>query len=370
MTLDLEGRLPEPWATREAWQRLFEAAKTFRQAEPWTWMREDRMFGVEDPETGAVHFCSITGEMGEHCALITYLGEEGLGSYLQFIAEQLQIKSALHDRSVGLMLLETPQLQAIFENRRQIDRVDYDLIRALGHRFRGRNAWPMFRRFRPGRLPWYLTGPEVRLTTLLLEQALEVSHEAESPGFVASALGELASYYGETPGQIKAPVRFWDGEAWRIEIRELEPLYVGYSHEVDAEALTELRRSLPQRAFAMQVDLTLMLGSAVEEGEDPPYLAYYLLLVDADSGFVYGHDVLLARPDLATLLSDTSNAVLAHLQRLGVRPTEIQVVSERLYDLLALPTGYLGIELNLYEDLPALGEAARSLEQFLEGGLP
>jgi len=73
------------------------------------------------------------------------------------------------------ILLETPMLQASFENRNELHKKDREIIKSLGLKFRGRYAWPMFRSYRPGYFPWFLTSEEARFLTWRLEQGLEMA---------------------------------------------------------------------------------------------------------------------------------------------------------------------------------------------------
>ena len=65
-------------------------------------------------------------------------------------------------------------LMASFEDWEEIEPKDREVMKALGLKFRGRNAWPLFRSFLPGTFPWYLTAAEARYLTICLGQALLV----------------------------------------------------------------------------------------------------------------------------------------------------------------------------------------------------
>jgi hypothetical protein len=50
-------------------------------------------------------------------------------------------------------LLEIPQLQASWEDREELHVRDRETIKALGRKYRGRQAWPLFRSYQPGYAP-------------------------------------------------------------------------------------------------------------------------------------------------------------------------------------------------------------------------
>ena len=51
------------------------------------------------------------------------------------------------------LFLRVPQLQASFEDRNELRDKDRQVIKELGLKFRGRQAWPMFRSYRTGLCP-------------------------------------------------------------------------------------------------------------------------------------------------------------------------------------------------------------------------
>jgi hypothetical protein len=365
-----ETEIPQPHPSPEEWERLFDAAVAFRDAKPWEWMHEQQIFGVEEPETGRVGFCSITGTLGEHVALIVYEGLEGLGRYLQFIANHERGGGYLQERETTFSLWEVPQLQASFEDRDLIDKVDYQIIRDAGLRFRGHNAWPRFRHYEPGRAPWYLNAPQTRFLTLMLEQALVVAEEALSPGLLALSLGEFESVIPATPKNLTLPVRVKEEGTWVVQLRDLEPRYAKYTFEGDLTHFERARQRLPQQENVVQFHVTLIPGMSVSEDEIPPYVAYNMLLVEAAASYIYGSDVLLARPSLPAMLADVPQRLLALFEKIGFRPAEVQVASERLYNLLAVPLKQMGVTLNLYYELQAMEEVLHALESWMGGGSP
>ncbi|MDV7396592.1 hypothetical protein RZS08_34670, partial [Arthrospira platensis SPKY1] len=68
-------------SNRHIWENLFQAAIDFRDLAPWEWMYDADIFGVEDPETGEIGWCSVMGAAGEVFSLTVYPGEEGFYSF-------------------------------------------------------------------------------------------------------------------------------------------------------------------------------------------------------------------------------------------------------------------------------------------------
>jgi hypothetical protein len=148
-------------------RQLYESIGKVRDLAPWDWMEEDDLFGVQDPDTGEYGFVSIMGMAGEHFAVAVYRGERGLFGFWHM--QQKGPNMSIED------VLGTPQLQASLEDRETLEKRDRDQIKALGLKYRGRNAWPMFRSYRPGFLPWFIEPAEARFLGYALEQVLEVA---------------------------------------------------------------------------------------------------------------------------------------------------------------------------------------------------
>lgn len=132
-------------------------------------MDETEIFGVQYPETNELGFVSLMGMAGEHFAVPVYQGAEGLYG-IQGFASEVEAGTANPEE-----LFDIPQLQASFENRDQLDRQDREVIKKLGLKFRGAYAWPMFRSYRPGYMPWFVTAEEALRLTYALSQTLEVA---------------------------------------------------------------------------------------------------------------------------------------------------------------------------------------------------
>ena len=58
--------------TLEQWQRFYDAAARVRGMEPWRWMEETDLIGVQNPEDDSVALVSVMGHLGEHRAIGRY----------------------------------------------------------------------------------------------------------------------------------------------------------------------------------------------------------------------------------------------------------------------------------------------------------
>lgn len=332
----------------EEWRELYGAAVRVKELSPWEWMTEADVFGVRNPETDELGFVSVMGMLGEHYAVSLYLGPEGLYEFWEFE------EGGRLDDPEGL--LDIPQLQASFENRDQLDGRDRKVIKELGLRFRGRNAWPMFRDYRPGLFPWFLEAKQARFLTHALNQLTDV----------APRFGEDASLL-ELPGDesylVRAPRReggalFWEDRP--MDVPPPEPLSIPI--EMDARVLEDLER-LPSSGLRLEVDFFKFPAPIQEEKRARPYFPYMLLMVDSGSGMVVGTEILEPGPSPEATWGQVPATVADQLAGAGIKPEGVAVASDLLFGLLRPLSGALRFELEQTPFLPNLHPAKEALLQ-------
>ncbi|MFQ6618703.1 MAG: hypothetical protein ACE5QV_08465, partial [Fidelibacterota bacterium] len=150
------------------WEDLYRAAIEFRQIESWKWMFDTDIFGVKNPVNREIGYCCVLGNMGELFALVVYMGTEGLQGYFKILSGDVDTYAFNLKHLMKFLMVS-------FESRSVLQRDDLNIIKKLNLRFRGPDSWPMFRSYRPGFFPWYLTDYEAKFLTLALQQVVEVS---------------------------------------------------------------------------------------------------------------------------------------------------------------------------------------------------
>jgi hypothetical protein len=329
------------------WRRLYQAAIRVKEIAPWEWMTEQDVFGVQDPETDETGFVSVMGTLGEHLAVAVYLGTEGLYSFWGFY----QVAASAPPEA----LLGIPHLQASFEDRGGLTDKDRQVIKDLGLEFRGRQAWPLFRSYRPGYFPWYLEAWEARFLTYALEQAVEVAQRFKEDSMLL-----------DTPDRESYLVRVsWEEEGnlvWRDKIVEVppeepEPIPVA----MDVKAL-ERAKHLPQVEQVLEIDFFTFPARIAEKGKRP-YFAHMLLVVESHSGMVLGNELLAPEPGLLEMWGQVPLMVVLQFLNIGVVPRRVHVRSPELAGLLGLLAEELGFKVKVTSRLPSLDRAREFLSQ-------
>lgn len=331
--------MPKTADSNQDWLHLYEAAIRIKELAPWTWMVETDVFGVQNPETGDLGFVSVMGMQGEHFAIGLYLGAKGLYDFWDF-EETGEFGSPER-------LLEIPQLQVSFEDRDELENQDRTVIKSLGLKFRGKKAWPMFRSFRAGFMPWHLEAGEVRFLVYALDQLAEVAPRfKENPDlFDPNDSEQYLVRMSKSKGASS-----WGDRAMTVLPPEPTPLKL----LMDPQLLASLKLIKPKN-LKLEIDLCMFPAPMRERG-DRPYFAYILLIVDVQSGMILCHEMFQPLPSLEEMWGKVPLTVAQTLASASFVPKEIAVSSELVFQLLQPLAKSLSIKLKAAPFLPTLSQ--------------
>lgn len=322
----------------QEWGALYGAAVRVKELAPWEWMTEADVFCVQSPETGELGLVSVMGMLGEYYAVDVYVGSEGIHGFLD-----LQEMGPFMDPD---SLIQIPQLHASFENREELDKRDREVIKELGLKFRGKNAWPMFRSYRPFFLPWFIESEEARFLTVALEQLSDVvprfredSSLLESPDDESFLLREPRREGGEI---------VWEDSSTGVPPLDAPPIEV----EMEVSKIEALG-SLTRREIHLEADFLMFPAPAQDEGSRP-YFPHMLLTVDAASGLILGSELLAPFPSPEAMWGQVPQSLADQLSAADLLPKKVSVDSELLFELLAPLAEEAGFEIELSPNLPSL----------------
>jgi hypothetical protein len=291
----------------------------------------------------------VTGRLREHFALGLYVGTEGLNGYR---AMQTKKTPRVSDELFHLQKC----LMASFEDRKYLDKHDMEVLRALDLKFRGRNAWPQFRDYRPGYHPWYLTGSEAEFLTLALEQSMDVALRfRDSPDMLTPPATNR--YLVRVPEKTKSGLK-WK-EEW-LEPRPLEKAEAA-AEPVDRATVERIKKSIPQRRGVWEFDIFYSPMAVNETRGGRPYYPYVFFCVERDSGFILACN--LEAP--AEQPSGLAGRMLRMMESTRLLPQEIWVTREDTLRLLGPIAEALGIKLKSVKRLTTLERARSSMFRFL-----
>lgn len=332
------------------WKELYKAAAEFRAIEPWKWVTETDIFGIQNPLTGEIGYCCIMGELGQVLGMAVYLGTRGLNVY-NLIRDEVVTAGDSDYMFVQDCLLVT------FENKSALDKEDKSLIKKLDIQSKGKKAWPLFRRHEPGCFPWYLEAQNVVYMTLVLQQAREVCLELKS-----------RSTFLDPPlaGQYLVRIYHQESGQWRNSWLSPEPLKEDAPEivKLDELVLQRVKKNTKPAPSIWEIDFFYVPVPIEEDGR--PIYPYAVLIADKESGFI--HDTHFSEREKAP--SEFIDRLLSCMEQCGMRPAEITVKRQEIMDLFQPITEKLGIRLVKTNSLPAVEEARKSMEAHLSGKKP
>jgi len=336
---------------RSDWRRLYESAIKIKALAPWEWMEETDAFGIEDPDSAKIGLVSVMGALGEHFSVALYPDLEAFQRMHSLTPDDISDDPA--------QILNVPHLQAAFEDREFVEAQDRRIIKELGLRFRGANAWPVFRSYRPGYHPWYLEPEEVFRLSVALEQLLDVATRFRE-NFSLLSFSEKDRYLVRRLNR-EGHERWEDIAVLIPEPPPMQPATPPLPTNVGA-----LKR-LPKKKNRIEIDFSGFPVTVGEKGERPKF-PYLFLVVEAEKGLVLGFDLIDATSGVEKALEEVSTLIAKIFLELGFLPSEIRVKSQRLLDALARLTRELKIGLKRVSFLKHLDAARTSLEQYMGRG--
>jgi hypothetical protein len=327
------------------WQILYDLAQAFRETGPWQWMSEDDLFGVQDPDTGEVGYCSVIGELGEAHGLAIYPGSEGLVSYAMMKEIEDPLDPALISRQRTLSL--------IFANRDELSSKDKALIKELGIKFRGKNAWPVFRSMKPWYYPWYLTADEAEFFIVVLQQALEFCLEYRQNPYIM-----------EAPQEDRILVKVKEGENWQYQWQELpSPQGIELPVLIPTDiAVKRIKQECRKATAKWETGFFPFPAPVKDKGDERPYYPVVTLWVDQVSGLILHFEIF--KPGEWHRVADSfiSTALLTRSL-----PARIYTSQPEVRILLQAVAEKLGITLRPTKELKALETAKESMIRDLAG---
>jgi tetratricopeptide (TPR) repeat protein len=339
-----EEEFTEP--SREDWAALYQAAIAFRDLAPWRWASDLDVFAVENPSDGQMGCCTVMGGGGMEFGLALMVGDEGLAVYRRLEAGELEPESF---ETVAMLR----SLSVTFADRDYLGKPDLATIRSLKLRFRGRNAWPLFRSQRPGWLPWFLNQEEARFLTVALEQAHDVLPRVRD---------DELDLVNQADEELVLTRYFRDGrwqEEWRnLAAREPE---LAVPQPSDPARLQELSQKAKRPSGNWELGW-FPVPAPIPAPSGRPYFPHFVMTVDRKSGAVLGFDMLGPSPEAAA----RQEAVIRVLERAPRLPRQLRVATNENRRILEPVAEPLGISVRV-GPLPALEEAKDSLMDTLLG---
>jgi hypothetical protein len=331
----------------EQWSAIYDAAIEFQKIRSWEWMADDEIFGVQNPQTGEIGYCCVMGSLGEFFGLAIYLGTSGLNTYLKMQSGEI----GADDPDLGYV---QNCLVASYDDRGYLTKEDLKIIKQLGLKFRGRNAWPLFRNYKPGYYPWYLNRDEVLYLTQVLKQAKDVCLRFKEDK-------KLLRLSNKNLYLVRMPEVSETGLIWRDKWLAPVPLAKDKPFEVvvDEFRIQRIKKSAKSTNLVWEVDLFFAPTPIEEKGR--PYFPYTMFILDHNSGVILGLDLM----HIKEYEKGVQEKFLSFIEKTLTIPSKILVRREEAFKLLEPFGTRLNFKLNMVKKLPCVDKAREGMMGFL-----
>jgi|GEM_PF-607569 len=334
--------------TMVEWRKLYTSAAAFKEIEPWIWMWDKDLFGVQNPEDGQVGYCCVMGALGQHLALAVYRGADGYASW-----RRIQTEGRKKKVDSELFFIQDC-LMASWGDRGGLEHSDLQVIKDLGLKFRGTLAWPLFRSHLPGYFPWRLTGKEARFLTCALEQARDVALRLEKDPKLLVPKGDTILVRVSSDGKEGL---HWEDQWLPPEPAPPPPLA---DEPLDEVRLKQIAKKCEKVDGVWQVDRFHMPTPVSDKSR--PFFPVLFLAVDPAFGLVVGQGMNHPNDGLCVLRGHLLDA----METTGAIPRELYIRRTELLEPLRPIAECLGLVIRLTKGLKELDSVRRELDRLLQ----
>ena len=329
-------------ADLEEWRALYEAAMRLKEIEPWETFWDMDLITLEGEWEDEV-YVSILGKGGDCYGISVYEGLDGLNDFMMLtLAERMNISSEY-------AMFSQNNLTCYWGNREELTKAQWQTVKDLGYKFRGKNQWLYFMSYRKGYFPYNMDQAEVlRMTGYLRMLADAVEYYRTNEMKVDFEHGKTFFYS-------------CDKEVGTVEERPLP--FTGCKFPVltltDGELIEELRASEKCDAV-LEADIVYTGAAVMDEEYERPANPCLCLVADACSEMMLKADMTGPEEDAGVTLAD---AMIDFIFRFGA-PKEIRVSNVIVEAILEQICREAGIRLRRVKKLKAIEEFKQGMKRF------
>ena len=333
------------------WPETLELAKEFHRSKPWEIMGDGDIFGVLDPISGEMMYCSILGSADEMYGLAVYEGYEGYYMLLNIVNGIAPTQFDIQQYQNSLLLS--------FEDREDLEKEEYDLVKAYDVSFRGRKSWPSFRSFKPGYYPWFMDNRDAQKMLFALHEALFVVEEMKKGLYLPDIVNDEELFI-RIPSETKEMFEFESKIIGIEHLQKLNPVYKNEISEFDLKRASKIKKVLPMKLEFIFANINFPMTDDEHEFSegDRPILPTMMLAIDVDEEMMIDHHLAARAPSVY----DAQMVFLSLLKKLNGKPSSV-VTDLKTALLISALLDDLGIKMEISADFPLTRTFINDLEE-------
>lgn len=326
---------------KEKWLRLYFLANQIAAFDPWEdFAEKDRFTYIWKDKSKEVCF-SFISESAERFGIASYVGTE---DYVRARA-MLTSKNEKHE---PVFMLQNAYI-CLWNNREDISKKDYELIKELGFKFRGKGAWLHFDRYEIGYVPTPLEEKDIDFLTTAFENLhmmlRAVYEQGLDPEFDKDK--NLVRWY-------EPKDKLYYTHPFEIEI----PKDIITHPVVTVQENDWMRqvRSMTNADYSVELDWSY-LDIIYDDNDGRETFPRLLLAVEQKNEYILVNQLLLPSHNQPGVIFN----VLDHFVERYGKPAEIIICDDDLHGILADACSKVRIKLTKKKKLPAVQKARKEI---------
>lgn len=319
-------------ATINEWSELYEIALRIKEMKPWEKLYDLDLITIIFDENSEPVMCSIMGKGGDFYGIGVYIGLQAIHDFFLM----LESEKMPPDQKIRYQRC----IMCNFGDREELRKDEYEIIKKLGLKFRGRNNWIYFRVFDPIYAPYMPDKNDVLQMTKILNQ-LYFALEALNNGF------KVNFEKGKTLlRKFDKESNSWINQEFPVIIPKADypvPL-------INDEIL--IKRLRTQKANKAILDLDIVhLNSIINDKKyDKPLAMRMCIMSDRKTGMVLSQHVLAPEDDEVIIMNST---LINYVLSIGI-PKVIYVRDRYIHSIMKDLCQKLKIDLKISQQLHAI----------------
>ncbi len=326
---------------KDKWLHLYEVAQQIGVMQPWEDFCESDRFTYIWKDKSKYVFFSFIGESAQKCGIACYIGEEN------YMRARVRLTEK-NDKHEPVFMLQNA-LICLWDDREDLSKESYALIKELGFKPRGKGAWLHFDRYEIGYAPALLDEKEVDLLTTAFENLhmmlRAIYEQGLDPEFDKGK--NLVRWY-------EPKDKLFYTHPFEIEIPKgiiTHPQVTVHENDWMREV-----RSMKNADYSVELDWSYV-GVIYDDENGRGTFPRMLLAVEPKNCVILVNEMLSPSHNQPGIVFN----VLDHFVERYGKPSEIAICDEDLKGILSDVCKKVGIKLTVKKRLPAVNNARKML---------